>query len=230
MRYGFLFGGVALVLGVGPYVLALPVPLQLASLVAATGFVSPALAYFSDRPAFFGKTAQGRIPGWSWVINGPMLVVGGVGLSIVKMSSEPAFTEVLPGLFIGGQLTTTEAKRLIGLGVEVVVDLTAELPETAALAELRYLNIPVLDANAPTLAEFEEGLAWMGDGQGVYVHCALGHGRSATLMVSYLLRHGIATSVDSAEAFLQERRPAIRLHRAQRARLEQWLRRAIPQD
>ena len=54
----------------------------------------------------------------------------------------------------------------------------------------------------------------------VYVHCALGHGRSALVTAAVLLRRGIVGDVRAAELHLRERRPGVRLKGVQRRLLE----------
>jgi protein-tyrosine phosphatase len=59
----------------------------------------------------------------------------------------------------------------------------------------------------------------------VLVHCAHGHGRSATVLCAILISSGEAQDAGDAEALLKAARPRVRLNRRQRAMLEKWMQR-----
>ena len=116
--------------------------------------------------------------------------------------------------------------------MRAVVDLCAELPAaSAAQACGRYLALPVLDGCAPAPEQLSRGVRWIDDALEhgpVFVHCALGHGRSATLIVAWKLAHGVP-GLPAAEAELRQLRPGVSLRPAQRAAVEAWARgRALP--
>lgn len=90
--------------------------------------------------------------------------------------------------------------------------------------------LPLLHAEpdaAPTVAQLDAAVQWAekqaASGRSVLVHCAHGHGRSATVLGAILLAEGHATSVDEAESLMQALRPRIRLNVRQRAGLQAWL-------
>lgn len=60
-------------------------------------------------------------------------------------------------------------------------------------------------------------------GRPVLVHCAHGHGRSATVLAAILIADGRAAGVAEAEALMQAQRPRVRLNRRQRAALLAWV-------
>lgn len=60
-------------------------------------------------------------------------------------------------------------------------------------------------------------------GRPILVHCAHGHGRSATVLCAILIAEGRARGVDEAEAMLKAERPRVRLNWRQRQALKQWL-------
>ncbi|RYG63730.1 serine/threonine protein phosphatase, partial [bacterium] len=55
----------------------------------------------------------------------------------------------------------------------------------------------------------------------VYVHCALGHGRSTTFVAAYLNRAGKASGVEDSLSIIQSRRPSIDLSPSQKQALQQ---------
>jgi protein-tyrosine phosphatase len=108
------------------------------------------------------------------------------------------------------------------------LDLTAELPATSVLGGTeRYLTLPVLDAEPPTASQLARAIAFLdaGEPQGrVLVHCALGHGRSATVVAAWLLAHGAAGDALDVEAGLRRTRAGVRFTPAQHLALEAWRR------
>ena len=81
-----------------------------------------------------------------------------------------------------------------------------------------YLWLPVEDHHAPTQEQLMVGSDFINDlvskGIKVYVHCKNGHGRSPTLVAAYLIAKKRATA-DEAIKFIEKRRPAIHLEKAQ---------------
>jgi atypical dual specificity phosphatase len=84
--------------------------------------------------------------------------------------------------------------QLAKLGVSAVVNLCEEFPgherELGALGMIQ-LCLPTLDYHAPAEESILTGIEFIqehaGRGQKVYVHCKAGRGRSATLVLCYLM-------------------------------------------
>jgi protein-tyrosine phosphatase len=53
----------------------------------------------------------------------------------------------------------------------------------------------------------------------VFIHCAAGRRRSATLAAAVIIARGLARDVDAAEALMKLKRPVVRLGQQQRALL-----------
>ena len=86
---------------------------------------------------------------------------------------------------------------------------------------LDYRCIPLLDTRAPNLTQLREGANYIAQSDGpIYVHCALGHGRSATFVAAYLLLSKRAQTAESVVTQIQKLRPRIGLAREQMAVLE----------
>jgi hypothetical protein len=127
-----------------------------------------------------------------------------------------AYVQVAPNLFLGRRLTDREAEAG---GWASVLDLAAEFPalpwEQTCSA---YRSLPVLDAAAPSEEELRQAALWIAEAVKagpVYVHCALGHGRSACVIVAYLLSIGEIGTVDEGAQRLQSMRPGVQLSPAQ---------------
>jgi len=102
-------------------------------------------------------------------------------------------------------------------GFAAVVDMTAELPFSAA--GRRYSLLPVLDLVAPDPATLARAAAAIEDARAhgpVLVCCALGYSRSAAAVCAWLVATGRAASVDEAIARVQRARPDIVLGEAHR--------------
>ena len=122
---------------------------------------------------------------------------------------------------LGGALMFNDMERLQQQGVSAVINLCAEREddqERLGQAGMAYLWIPVIDMCAPTFEQIAEGVCWierqlLAD-RVIYIHCAAGVGRSATLLASwYMYAHGV--TVSQALALLKTRRPQVSLTRRQ---------------
>jgi protein-tyrosine phosphatase len=114
--------------------------------------------------------------------------------------------------------------------VELVVDLTAEFAEPRQMREGRaYICVPTLDASVPSLEAFQKLIQRIIDFEGqTYIHCALGHGRSATVVIAVLVARGNALSLDQAEQRVKLARPGIGVNTAQRHLLQHWIAQSLP--
>lgn len=197
----------------------------------AASFALAALAYAGLGPKLLGKRPDGALPVWSYAVHGPFLLLGLVSMRFVHLTDpEPPFHEVAPGLFLGRRPTRRDRTAFGSLGVASVLDLCAELPLSAVLGRVSYLTLPVLDAEPPDPAQLRSAVAWIDDqlGRGkVLVHCALGHGRSSTVVAAWLLAHGAPGDALDVEARLRRIRPGVRFTPPQHAALEAF-RRTLP--
>jgi dual specificity MAP kinase phosphatase len=135
------------------------------------------------------------------------------------------FSRVVPGVHIGGQYTLSGWRRLQARGVTAVVNLRDEFDDAVAgIAPDCYLFLPTVDDTPPSVAQLWQGVRFIEDqirhGGEVYVHCMLGVGRSATLVIAYLIASGM--SFDEALATLRYRRPFIQPTASQEARLREF--------
>lgn len=97
---------------------------------------------------------------------------------------------------------------LAARGYAQVVDVC---PEYALRAPARYVHVAMLDMVAPepqALREAAEALQAMAESGGkTLVCCALGYGRSAAVILTWLLRYGYCTTLAEAEACVRRVRP-----------------------
>ena len=181
-------------------------------------------AYFGAGPHVFLKRATGRIPVAGWILFGPYFLLNILIFRIYRVySSEPPCVELLPNLHFGRRLSPREARSATFLGV---LDLAAEFGEVSPLRGVKaYHSLPALDATAPTREQLDEAVGWLRavvrEGP-VYVHCAMGHGRTACVVVAYLLAAGVVGTAAEGLRMMRALRPGVRLNRAQREALRPY--------
>jgi hypothetical protein len=197
--------------------------LQLISFNTAVAFGGVALGYGVIGPRVFGKR-DAKLRWWSWFLFWPYFALNGLSLWLFRRAShENICDEIVPGLWLGCRLWPRDEQQLPK--IHAVLDLTAEFAEVGFLQQVpHYLCVPVLDTTAPTLEELSSGLQFLQTHQQnpVYVHCALGHGRSATFIAAYLLAVGQAKNIEEALSHLRNIRPGVDLHTPQKNLLEQY--------
>lgn len=185
----------------------------------AVSFGLIAAAYAGVGPRVCGKRADGRLAWWALLLLLPYLLLAWACWGLIRLlSRETCCDEVSPGVWVGRR----PFARDLPPDASLIVDLTAEFPSLRSVRRGRtYLCVPTLDATAPDeaalLAAVEQAAAWQGT---VYIHCALGHARSAVTAGAVLIRRGLATDADHAVTLMRQARPGIRLEKAQRRLLE----------
>lgn len=181
---------------------------------------------FSRRTAgLLGKRRDGKFKWWSIPVFWPYFVGLQLKLRVQRLiSHEPLNNEVAPGLYIGGwpdrpENLPWEPRNL------AVIDVTSELYR--GHYEGPYLNLPTWDTTGVDPRYIEEGVQWakvqLARGHRLLVHCAHGHGRSAAVLAAVLMETGRAQTIDEAVAMMQRTRPLVRLNRAHRQSVEDWM-------
>jgi hypothetical protein len=180
-------------------------------------------------PRVMGKREDGELPWWSLLLNGPFLVLGLGSMRMIHIGAgEPPWTEVSPGVLLGRRPSRRDVGAYRALGVTAVVDLCAELPASRAMTGREaYLLLPVLDSEAPSHAQLTEAVRWidqhLGEGK-LFVHCALGHSRSAMVVAAWQMARGAPGGPDELEAELKRARPSVMFTSPQREALRSWRR------
>lgn len=188
---------------------------------AGVAFLGLALAYTMSWPGVLGKSRRGKMLLTSYLLFWPYHTFSYLSLWFYRVCvRERPFHEAAPGLYLGGRLLPWEASELCKLNVRSVLDLTAEFSETKLLQAVPvYFCIPLLDRTAPTMPELLLGVEFIEKrlrAGPVYVHCALGHGRSATVVAAWLMQSGKVGSAVEAEESLRRVRASVRLSSGQR--------------
>ena len=220
----FAFMG-ALALAVG--LLARDWVFKLLPLYVGAAYLAVALAYVLHWPGIWLKRTNGRLSWLSWALLAPVHGFARLNLSsFITGCGEAAFHEVVPGLYLGRILREWEGKVMGPIKPHAVLDLTAEFPAPSffRLAPA-YLCLPTLDTAAPTVDQIQTGVEFLTrhlPSGPVYVHCAFGHGRSAVLVIAWLLDVGHQSDVEEATEWLRFQRPGVCLNRDQFQALRAW--------
>lgn len=192
---------------------------------SSLAFCCVGFAYMFNEPKAFGKKSDGRLNFFSYLVYWPYHLLNSFSLFVFRrVARENAFDKIDNNVYLGCRLNRGDGQFISRLNIRSVLDLTCEFSETASLRQLSCRCIPVLDTCAPTLSELRDGAAWINQQSkegAVYVHCALGHGRSATFVAAYLLLNGKAHSAQEAINQVAALRHGIELSASQRALLEQ---------
>jgi atypical dual specificity phosphatase len=104
---------------------------------------------------------------------------------------------------------------LKGMGVKAVLNVCEEYsgPEEAyAAAGIEQVRLPTIDYTSPSLSTVRRGVCFIekcvSRGDLVYVHCKAGRGRSATIVLCWLIK-AKKIKPNEAMSFLMERRPHV---------------------
>jgi len=113
------------------------------------------------------------------------------------ISQEDCGNEIAPGIWILRRAFVNELPNNISL----IIALTAEFSEPPnAISGKTYICIPTLDTSVPPERVFQKLIhticSWNGN---VYIHCALGHGRSASVAAGVLLAKGLVDNFNAQE-------------------------------
>ncbi|MEZ6142260.1 MAG: dual specificity protein phosphatase family protein [Zavarzinella sp.] len=182
----------------------------------ASSFIFLSGTYACSSPKLLGKRVNGGRTVLGFLLFAPYFLLNTVAFGLYRrLSNEQAFVQVLPNLYFGRWLSSEEYQDWT-----LVVDLACEFTAPVSVrSRSGYRSLPVLDATPPTFEELQLVVNWIAqsvvDGK-VYVHCALGHGRSACVVIAYLLNIGVVTSVKEGVLHLTALRPGVRLHPSQR--------------
>jgi hypothetical protein len=162
-------------------------------------------------------TKQGLRVTLLWAADHAVRIVAGAPVRSVS--------QITPHLHVGGQYRRRGWPRLAARGVTAVVNLRIEHDDRdAGIAPPRYLYLPTVDDEPPTLQDLRTGADFIAQevarGGGVYVHCGAGVGRAPALAAAYLVSTGM--SPGQAWETIRRMRPFIRPNPAQVKQVERF--------
>lgn len=218
MRYAFQFALLAaaaiwLCIGVFQHSLA-----RGAALWTGLSFAVVGTAYAFRRPTLLFKRSEGRRPIWAWILLTPYFGLASLSLFAYRIVRR---TRDDRGEIANGLTFSRRPSRRALTDNLAVLDLAAEFARVPSSVRA-YKSLPLLDGLPVPTEALNEGVKWI-DSQlergPVMVHCALGHGRTGSIVIAWMLTHAQADDVDDAIAKLRRLRPAFGISPAQREQL-----------
>ncbi len=204
-------------------------PWSYVALNAGIGYLLVGLAYWRVWPGVLGKRRDGRLMLSSYLLFWPYHLTNWFTCALFRWGlREHPFDRVAPGLFLGGRLMASDRGAFKQAGIRSVLDLTAEFSEVGFIRSAPgYACLPILDRTAPNPEELRMAVEFIESRLvhgAVYVHCALGHGRSAVAVAAWMLKSRNANSPEDAIAKLKAVRPGVNPSAAQRQALAEYAR------
>jgi dual specificity MAP kinase phosphatase len=126
-------------------------------------------------------------------------------VSTVKIS------EIIPGkLYLGGQEDAQNLQILKRLGVTHILNVTNEVSNHFE-KKFTYMKLNLVDGVEGIHHHFLSAFSFIESGDVVFVHCKQGMSRSATIVISYLMRKN-GWDLEEALKFVQDKRPIVNPH------------------
>ncbi|MCB9640907.1 MAG: dual specificity protein phosphatase family protein [Myxococcales bacterium] len=166
-----------------------------------------------------GKRPDGSLPLLRIALFFPYISVSyGLWWLLAKFGPKPDFHQLSEKIWIGRRLFPEEYPEEI----TCVIDLTSEYPASLPKRPIRYINLPILDAGVPPEDKLLETIAKLDDKDVLYIHCALGRGRTSLFASILLLEKGWASTPEEAFQQVKQKRPSVRLNRGQQRYLDRF--------
>jgi atypical dual specificity phosphatase len=137
-------------------------------------------------------------------------------------------------VILGARPFRRDVPRLLELNVGGVVNTCEEFPGPIDLyqrLEIEQFHMPTVDFTHPRYDDVAQALEFMdrkiAEGRKIYVHCKAGRGRSATVVIAYLITRKQMTIVD-AQNLLLSIRPHVNAKLADRPVVQEFAKRFSP--
>ena len=190
-------------------------------LYPAVSMLLVALAYLTARPHYFQKQGDGAMTVASWLLFAPYFAGAWIN-SRLWTRTHPEDSLVYEGRGVKLHLGRIPSASDVA-AYDALFDCVAELPVARHKAYAQYLSLDLIPLNAEQLciaAQRLDVLLKSANPQSVLVFCALGYSRSAAVLCAWLMKNGIAESVDAAAKIIQQARPWVVLKPEQLAQLQ----------
>ena len=186
----------------------------------AANFFVVAAGYLGMGPAVFGKRSDGRLALVHHSFLVPFLVYTLAAWHLIRLTSrEPPTDRLVDGIWLGRRQLGNELPS----SIDSVLDLTAEFPEPRGIRDVpSYLCSPIMDAGVPTWSQLHSILSFLHEERhgGILIHCAQGHGRTATVAAAFLIASGRCNTVEAAIEHTTKCRPKAHMNKQQRRFLD----------
>jgi len=140
------------------------------------------------------------------------------------------YDHIVDEVWLGGAPTyARDYDYLIENGIGAVIDIRNERSDDLdhyKRHDIRHLKLRVPDIHVPSADVISAGVDFIQeqieDGRQVYVHCAKGRGRSATLIAGWLMKYK-NISFEEARDFMVSKRKLVKLEHRHGEGLKAWL-------
>lgn len=120
-------------------------------------------------------------------------------------------SEIIPKkLYLGNKIAAQDAALLNQIGITHILNATKEVDCHFPHA-FTYLRIGISDGDPELSKYLDEAISFIKAGKVVFVHCAQGISRSASLVIGYLMQIK-ECDYELSYALVKEKRPAIAPH------------------
>lgn len=121
-------------------------------------------------------------------------------------------SEIIPGLFLGGEETAKNKNKLKELGITTIINMTEEI-SNFFVSDFTYYRFPLSDKpNCDIKNYFEDTYKIISyvleNKQKILIHCYAGISRSATIVIAYIMKKNNMCMNDSLH-FVQQKRSCI---------------------
>jgi Dual specificity phosphatase, catalytic domain len=191
----------------------------------AIGLFSLAIAYGMKQVGVPVEEVA-RDPRWTFALHvllTPYRLLAWLCLALMRrIDRKSSMSRVGTGLFVGRLPSRAEQDRLVENGIDAALNLCAEFPRPSPSgAGSNVLYVPMLDGSPPSDRQLSIAVDWIvarrSEGRTVLIHCAQGHGRSATVAAVALCRLGEASGFDEAIEQIRASRPKAQPSKDQRS-------------
>lgn len=140
------------------------------------------------------------------------------------------YDHIIDQVWLGGALSyPRDYQFLLDNNIAAVIDIRQEREDDLdfyAKHDINHLKIRVADLYPPNETQISDAMAFIDDqiaqDRAVYIHCAKGRGRSATLVAAYIMaKHGM--SFEEARSFMVNKRKLVKLERRHGETLNAWI-------
>lgn len=162
---------------------------------------------------------------YKWLLYQITLAYGYVRNKIFP-NAWPAYNKITDGLYLGRlpMKNALDHFTLKNEGIDTVISVVEKFenhttslagapvsPEEWKALGIQHYQIETQDFKPLSVESFEKAIHYIQSGKKVYVHCKAGRGRSAAVVVAYLVQAKTCGSVEEAVAYVQSKRPHITL-------------------
>ncbi len=126
-------------------------------------------------------------------------------------------TEIIDRIYLGNAFNAKDFNQLKQNNIGMIVNVSEEIPNYY-LEDFMYTRIPIRDYNESSILEYLDITItkihkYLEDNpdKNVFIHCFMGSSRSASVVISYLIKYN-QMRYDDAYEFTKSKRPIVNLN------------------